>query len=116
MLEAASKSYKEMGRMLLREHRFTFFAGAEIHVFRIEELIGGVAFWPQRFRLQLPASSRGDAKTIYGTDCETLAQKAAEILMRGPMHGEGMRGEGSVGARASPWPPDEPPQTLQIQE
>ena len=97
--------------MLLREHRFTFFAGAEIHVFRIEELIGGVAFWPQRFRLQLPASSRGDAKTIYGTDCETLAQKAAEILMRGPVHGEG-----AAAARVSPWQPGGPPQTLQIQE
>jgi len=93
--------------MLLREHRFTFFAGVEIHVFRIEELIGGVAYWPQRFRLQLPASSRGEAKTIYGTDCEALAQKAAEILLRGPMHGdpmhgEGMRGEAAAGVHVSP--------------
>ncbi len=97
--------------MLFREHRFTFFAGAEIHVFRIEELIGGVAYWPQRFRLQLPASSRGEAKTIYGTDCETLAQKAAELLTR-----ESAGGERSVGARVSPWRPGGPPQTLQIQE
>jgi hypothetical protein len=107
--------------MLLREHRFTFFAGAEIHVFRIEELIGGVAYWPQRFRLQLPASSRDEAKTIYGADCETLAQKAAEILQRGPMdgdprQGQGLRGEGAAEPRVSPWRPGAPPQTLQIQE
>jgi hypothetical protein len=97
--------------MLLREHRFTFFAGAEIHVFRIEELIGGVVYWPQRFRLQLPASSRGEAKTIYGTDCETLAQKAAELLLR-----ESVSGRGTARPGVSPRRPGAPLQTLQIQE
>jgi hypothetical protein len=53
---------------MLKEHRFTFFAGAETHLFRIEELVTGPV-WPHRFRLKLPASSRSEAKTFYGTSC-----------------------------------------------
>jgi hypothetical protein len=66
--------------MLLKEHRFTFFAGGEIHLFRIEEMVSGLAIWPQRFRLKLPASARSEAKTIYASSCDEVAQKAADIL------------------------------------
>jgi hypothetical protein len=66
--------------MLLREHRFKFFAGAEEYVFRIEELVAGVAGWPGRFRLQLPASFRSKAKTYYGASCEEVTEKAAEFI------------------------------------
>jgi hypothetical protein len=97
--------------MLLKEHRFTFVAGVEIHLFRIEELVGGVAFWPQRFRLQLPASCRREAKTIYGEDCDEVAQEAADVMAR-----ESTR-EGRVETQGmSPVRRDSAPQTLQIQE
>jgi hypothetical protein len=97
--------------MLLKEHRFTCFAGAEIHMFTVEELVGGLAFWPQRFRLKLPANSRSEAKTIYGADCEEVAQAAADVLA-----GEaGWEERGKV-QRMAPAVAEAPLQTLQIQE
>ena len=66
--------------MLLREHRFKFFAGAEEHAFRVDELVAGMAGWPDRFRLRLPASSRSEAKTFYGASCEEVAEKAADFV------------------------------------
>jgi hypothetical protein len=80
-------------------------------MFTIEELVGGLAFWPQRFRLKLPASSRCEAKTIYGADCEKVAQEAADVLA-----GEADWEEKGKVKRWSPKPPVVPPQTLQIQE
>ena len=69
--------------MLLKEHRFTFLAGVEMHVITIDELIGGLVFWPKRFRAKLPASAHAAAKTIYGADCDEVARAAAEV-MAGP--------------------------------
>jgi len=66
--------------MLLKEHRFTFFAGVEMHVIIIDELIGGLTFWPHRFRVKLPATVHVQAKTIYGADCDEVALKAAEVM------------------------------------
>lgn len=66
--------------MLLKEHRFTFFAAGEIHLLRIEEMVSGLAIWPQKFRLKLPASAHSQARTIYGSSCNEVAQKAADVL------------------------------------
>jgi len=67
--------------MLLREHRFTFFACTEIHLLRVEELVRGMTVWPHRYRLRLPASPGSEEKTIYGASCYEVAQKAAELIL-----------------------------------
>ena len=74
--------------MLLKEHRFTAFLGTEVHFFEVQELVEGAAFWPQRFRLKLPATSRSEAKIIYGANCDEVAQAAADV-MAGELNGEG---------------------------
>ena len=66
--------------MLLREHRFTFFAGTEVHLFRVEELVRGMTVWPHRFRLRLPAAAGSEVKTIYGASCYEVAQQAADLI------------------------------------
>jgi hypothetical protein len=66
--------------MLLREHRFTFFAGTEVHLFRVEELVRGMTVWPHRFRLRVPGSSGSLTKTIYGASCYEVAQRAADVI------------------------------------
>jgi len=66
--------------MLLKEHRFKFFAGTETYFFTIEELVNGLAGWPHRFRIKLPASSGSQAKTFYGESCYDAAEKAAQFL------------------------------------
>lgn len=68
--------------MLLREHRFKFIAGAETHLFRIEELVRGLATWPHKYKLTLPSSARADSKTFYGASCYEVAEKAADFMAR----------------------------------
>jgi hypothetical protein len=96
--------------MLLKEHRFTFFASGEVHVLRIEELVQGLALWPGRFRIKLPASHCSLAKTIYGSSCDEAAKNAVEFLTK----------ETSLVANSeAQWSPglsNSPPQIIQIQE
>jgi hypothetical protein len=85
--------------MLLKEYQFQLFAGAETHLFTIDELVAGLAGWPDRFRLKLPASSSSEAKSFYGASCYDAAEKAAHFL-----------------ASNSGQSPASPPQTLELQE
>lgn len=96
--------------MLLKKHRFTVLVGFEFHLLTVEELVGGLAFWPQRFRLKLPATSYSAAKTIYGADCDQVAQAAVDAIA-GLLHREATAQVSRLSL-----PPVAPPQTLQIQE
>jgi hypothetical protein len=65
--------------MLLKEHRFKFVLGTT-HIFTIEEMVQGLAVWPHKFRLRLPASSKSEAKSFYGASCYEVAEKAAQFI------------------------------------
>jgi hypothetical protein len=110
MVAKALKSQWGRVTMLLKEHRFTFIVGAEIHLLKVEELVGGLAFWPHRFRLKLPATAQFEAKTIYGAECDQVAQVAADVIA-GPVNDKS-----SAEVRRLSVVPVIPPQTLQIQE
>jgi hypothetical protein len=97
--------------MLLKEHRFKFYAGAESHLFTIEELVRGLAGWPHRFRIKLPASSRREAKTFYGANCYEVAEKAVLFMLGNSAH-SGV----DAPSHQSQGPPVSPLQTLQVQE
>jgi hypothetical protein len=97
--------------MLLKEHRFKFFAGNETHLFTIEELVAGLAGWPHKFRLRLPASPRSEAKTFYGASCTEAADKAAKFITQ--ILG---RSETREATQSSQGPPISPPRVVQIQE
>jgi hypothetical protein len=96
--------------MLLKEHRFTFFASGEVHLLRIEELVQGLALWPSRFRIKLPASHGCAAKTVYGTSCDEAAKNAVEFLIN----------ETNLIENSKAWCPptssNSAPQVIQIQE
>ena len=96
--------------MLLREHRFKFVAGTT-HMFTIEEMVRGMAVWPHKFRLRIPASSNSEAKTFYGTSCYEVAEKAAEFMAQNSNRSQIARAKYS-----SQGPPASPPQHLQTQE
>jgi hypothetical protein len=68
--------------MLLKEHRFKFCTGVETHLFMVEELITGLALWPDKFRIRVLSASC-EAKTFYGATCEEASQKAAKFMARG---------------------------------
>jgi hypothetical protein len=108
-----SKFQKETSQMLLKEHRFKFIAGTETYLFKIEELVRGLAIWPHRFRLRVAASSRSEAKTFYGASCYEVAEKAADFMAFGAGVGQpGMERE----SQHLQGPTASPPRTLQIQE
>ena len=67
--------------MLLKEHRFKFCTGVETHLFMVEELVAGLALWPERFRIRVISASC-EAKTFYGATCEEASQKAAKFIAR----------------------------------
>lgn len=88
--------------MLLKEHRFKFFLGVETHLFTIEELVTGLAGWPERFRIRLAASHGAEARTFYGASCDDVAAQAARYIA----HNSAQSGMGL----AAHWPADlEPP-------
>jgi hypothetical protein len=66
--------------VLLKEYQFRCIVGVETHLFTIEEWVKGLAVWPRRFRVRLPASSRSEAKTFFGATCHEAAEKAANFL------------------------------------
>jgi hypothetical protein len=68
--------------MLLREHRYLVHVGTYTQILSIHELISGLAGWADRFRLQIPADSYGQAMTIYGRSHEEVARTALDFLTR----------------------------------
>jgi len=65
---------------LVREHRYVLYHGVQSHILRIEELVSGLAPWPEKFRLQLPASRARQSRTFYESTSEDAAKRAAEFL------------------------------------
>lgn len=65
---------------IVRELRYIVSVRNEQHVLRVEELVSGTERWPGKFRVQLHASLRYRAQTIYGTTDHEVAQKVAEYL------------------------------------
>jgi hypothetical protein len=68
--------------MLLNEHLYFVHIGSHTHILSVHELISGVASWADRFRLQIPADSYGEATTIYGASHEEVAMTAMDFLTR----------------------------------
>jgi len=98
--------------VLLKEYRFRCVVGAETHLFTIEEWVKGLAVWPRRFRVRLPASSRTEAKTFYGATCHEAAEKAANFL--GGKSDKSEKAQATHLSQRSPTPP--PQRSPQIQK
>jgi hypothetical protein len=99
--------------MLLREHRFKFFARNKEYVFRVDELVAGIAAWPDRFRLQLPASLGAEARTFYGATCEEAAEKAADFVAS--CSGQLGKNTATHLSQGPPASPRQTPRPLQLQ-
>jgi hypothetical protein len=65
--------------MILTEYRFTFLAGPNSQVFRIEEFRGR-AGWPGRYRIKIPATSEREARTFYGRTCFEVSERVTLFL------------------------------------
>jgi hypothetical protein len=65
---------------LTKEHRYLLYTKLDTLVLRIEEYISGVAPWPDKYRIQMPASSGRRAKTFYGSTSREVAELAAGFI------------------------------------
>lgn len=65
---------------LVREERYIFQIGSESYVVRVQEMIWGAEPWPEKCRVQLPASHARAAKNFYRATPRQAAEAAAEYL------------------------------------
>lgn len=65
---------------MIKEERYIINIGNEAHVLHIEELLWGVAEWPEQFRAHIPPSEDRDANTVYGATAREVAERAMEYL------------------------------------
>lgn len=65
---------------MIKEERYIVYLGTEEYVLRVQELLGGLEPWPDRFRAQIPASAERNATTVYGSTGREVAERATEYL------------------------------------
>ena len=65
---------------LIREERYILQIGAEEHILRVQEILSGAEDWPERFRIQVPASHTREAKRFYGATSQAVVGRAIEFL------------------------------------
>jgi hypothetical protein len=66
--------------VVLKEHRYVVQVGAVNHVLRIEELVSGPTVWRGKFRLLIPAGLNSQAKAVYGSSADEVAELGADFL------------------------------------
>ena len=65
---------------LIKEERYVSSIGPVEHVLLVQEQIRGSEPWPERFRVQVPASPTRPARTIYGSTAREAVERAVEYL------------------------------------
>jgi hypothetical protein len=105
---------KALSQTLVKEHIFKFTVGTDTHLFVVEEVVAKLSSWPAKFRLRLEASSRSEAKTIYGDSSYEVARKAADFVALGGVPPAMNKTKHS--SQNLPAPPIQILQALQIQE
>ena len=65
---------------IIKEERYIVRVGYEEHVLRVQELVSGPDYWHNPFRVQLEASARREARTIFGADSREVVEKATDYI------------------------------------
>jgi hypothetical protein len=69
--------------VLLREQRCVFQSGTEEQLMHVEEFICGTEQWPDRCRVDVPATHMRAAQRFYGPTSDAAAKRAAEYVSEG---------------------------------
>ena len=67
---------------MIKEEKYVVYMGIEEHVLRVQELLGGLEPWPERFRAQMPATAERQATTLYGCTGREVVELATEFLSK----------------------------------
>ena len=65
---------------ILKEERYIVSIGLKEYVLRVQRLVGGLESWPEKFRVQIPASQERMATTVYGSTGKEVAERAVDYL------------------------------------
>lgn len=65
---------------LVREERYILQIGTEEHILRVQELLSGAEIWPEKYRIQVPASPLREAKKFYGATSRAAVDRAVRYL------------------------------------
>lgn len=65
---------------MIEEEKYILYIGTEEYVLGVQELLWGSEPWPERFRVQIPASAERKATTVYGSTGSEAAERATEYL------------------------------------
>jgi hypothetical protein len=65
-----------MDATVIREERYLVDIGAEQFVLRVQEEISGCAFWPGKFRVQIPGTQDRRLTTVYGATALEAVENA----------------------------------------
>lgn len=67
---------------MIKEERYIVYMGTEEHVLSVQELLGGLEPWPERFRTQIPPSAERQGTTVYGSTGREVVELATEYLSK----------------------------------
>lgn len=67
---------------MIKEETYIVYTGTEEHVLRVQELLGGLEPWPEKFRTQIPASAGRQATTVYGSTGREVVELATDYLSK----------------------------------
>lgn len=76
---------------LITEYRYILQIGVEEVVLRVQELIWGAEPWPEKCRIQLPASPTRAAQKFYGANPREVVEKAVQYLEESESRASGTR-------------------------
>ena len=65
---------------MIKEERYIFLVGTTEHVLRVQELVWGSTAWPQKFRIEVPASFTRTGKKFYGATAREAIERATQYL------------------------------------
>jgi hypothetical protein len=66
---------------MIKEERYVIEVGNQTHILLLQELLWGSEWWPERFRVQLPAANGRSAENIFGSSARETLEMAAECLL-----------------------------------
>lgn len=69
---------------ILKEERYLLYLNGNEHFLRVQELISGTEIWPERFRVQLAASSERESARFYGSTALEVVLRASSYLSSSP--------------------------------
>lgn len=65
---------------LIREEQYVFQLGRDEHRLRVQEMIWGAEWWPEKCRVEVVCPRTGEEMKFYGVDAREAVERAVQYL------------------------------------